>query len=205
MNAIFGRNCRCSNIITDFVTRYSSLTQRYDDDISDHIDLAWEHFMKEIKLVGDKTNCMKIKHGFPLNATFPTATETLVVSRLSQSLQFDSNVTRYSSEVISTAKQSLFRNIKWKLWLHEPTPVPTSPKCEAGKNTFEKLNDKFTEMSLFAQDNAIINIEKDCFPDLERKYLQWFGKNPVTEINECTSFLYGFQDREGHCRGNLYS
>ena len=207
--ALFGSKCSGSNIIDDFVTSYESLTQRYNDDISNWIDSALKQFQDMMNEFKEKTPCMGNPiTKFPFLPPLPPESEFLLAARLAS--QFDCGED-CPMDVIHTSKIASFREIKKilkNLWLEDPTPAPGSD-CEKG---IRKLNKPtFVEMSLLVQKQAIEDIENDCFPILAEKYDEWYGRypaqndsDPAFPLNDCTYFLYGVKGTtdDAYCKGS---
>ena len=204
IGALFGSKCSGSNIIDDFVTSYQTLTQNYNDEISNNIDNTLRQFKKMTNDFYTDTQCMR--HAltqFPFLPPLPLASEFLLAARLAS--QFDcSKEDNCPEDAIHTSKMASFRAIKEilkKLWLEEPTPTPIGEDCEKGKR---KLNSPtFTELSLTVQNQAIGSIENDCFRPLSEKYNVWYTRYPEFPENDCTTYLYGRQGVPGqpYCKG----
>lgn len=202
IDSIFGSKCSGSNIIDDFVTSYSKLTERYNNDLHTYIESALKSFEKIIADFIEKSDCMKADESFPfaLADTLQLETRFLLAARLASQFDFK----QFGDEnMISTTKMALFRKIKEileKLWLIKP---PVGEDCEERKRIIN--NPTFTEMSLLVQNEAIGYIEKDCVRELLKNYAEWHQEFPSSpnKPHECIVFLYGIEDGvlPPYCKG----
>ena len=203
-DAVFGKLCSGSGITEDFVAKYKDLRNRYNNEISNHIDSTLERFKKlirELRLLAECFDPTEVE--FPFTPNFPLATEFLLAARSTAQLHCDKE-TNCQQEVIDASKLASFREIKnilENLWLQEPTPPPIGLECAEGRDIL--LSPNFSEMSLLIQTKAIRNIEKDCFRiPLEEKYAKWYSKFPKFQVgaenNDCPTTLYG---EFGYCKG----
>ena len=140
---------------------------------------------------------------FPYKS-FPTATNILIVSKLSKEIKCTDGNTCPANFVDDT-KRTLFQEMK-KLILDIEYRLDDEDACKTNIVALKKPS--FNEMSITEQEKILDEIEKNCFSAVHDMYKQWhglFGTDGKCQAQLGGTYLTeGVSNIDGKCPGKFF-
>ena len=141
---------------------------------------------------------------FPYKS-FPTATNVLILSKLSKEIKCTDGNTCPANFVDDT-KRTLFQEMKKLILDISKYRLDDEDTCKTNIVALEKPS--FNEMSITEQEKILDEIEKNCFSAVHDMYKQWYGLFGTE--GKCQAQLGGtyltedVSNRDGKCPGKFF-